>query len=224
MKSRIGLIFSVILLGTVYPAGVFAQTNTPAYIAEMPSVDSVMKAMQASDPDETAARQMAAFMQLKTMIEDLAGPRYYKPGLTPEETKLRQAYYTAYYQISQTKQQYKSFVAMRGYDIDPKFRNELIQKVFPPTFAAEYPKLVAQAKGQNQALHNQAEQIRAQQAAKDQAEGQKAYRKLQEEYEAGRLQMTPALQSPEQRALNRSASSMPPAKLHFLVSRRALIT
>lgn len=159
--------------------------------------------MQASDPDETAAKQMAAFWQLKQMIEDLAGARFYKPGLTPEEAKLRQAYYTAYYQISQSKPQYKSFAAMRGYDVDPKFRNELIQKLFPPAFAAEYPQLVAQAKGQNQALHNQAEQAGAQAAAKQQAEGQKAYNKLQGDYESGKLQTMPAFQSPEQRAMNR---------------------
>ncbi len=39
-----------------------------------------MQAMQAGDADETAARQMGAFWQLKTMIEEIAGPRYYKPG------------------------------------------------------------------------------------------------------------------------------------------------
>jgi hypothetical protein len=149
--------FLIAIFAIVLPVCVPAQNATPAYIAEMPSVDQVMKAMQAGDPDETAARQMGALMQLKTMIEDLAGPRYYKPGLTPEEAKLRQAYYTAYYQISQSKPQYKSFVAMKGYDISPKFRDELIQKCFPPAFAAEYPKLVAQAKSQNQELHARAE-------------------------------------------------------------------
>jgi len=46
----------------------------------MPSVERVMQAMQAGDADETAARQMGAFWQLKTMIEEIAGPRYYKPG------------------------------------------------------------------------------------------------------------------------------------------------
>ena len=149
--------FLIAIFAIVLPVCVPAQNATPAYIAEMLSVDQVMKAMQAGDPDETAARQMGALMQLKTMIEDLAGPRYYKPGLTPEEAKLRQAYYTAYYQISQSKPQYKSFVAMKGYDISPKFRDELIQKCFPPAFAAEYPKLVAQAKSQNQELHARAE-------------------------------------------------------------------
>lgn len=114
MNFRIRAIALLVILFGIYPAGVLAQTTNPSYIAEMPSVDQVMKAMQASDPDETAARQMGAFWQLKTMIEEIAGPRYYKPGLTPEEAKLRQAYYTAYSQISNSKPQYKSFIALRG--------------------------------------------------------------------------------------------------------------
>jgi hypothetical protein len=126
MNSRIGVIAFAVLTTIFHPVTLLAQATNPPYIAEMPSVDRVMKATRASDPDETAARQMGAFLQLKTMIEELAGPRYYRPGLTADEAKLHQAYYTAYYQVSQSKPQYKSFVAMRGYDIDPKFRNELI--------------------------------------------------------------------------------------------------
>ena len=197
-----------IVLAIFSPARLPAQTATPSYIAQMPSVDQVMKAMQASDPDETAARQMAAFTQLKTMIEDLAGPRYFKPGLTPEETKLRQAYYAAYYQITQLKPQYKSFVAMKGYDIDPKFRNELIQKCFPPAFAAEYPKLVVQAKSQNQALHAQAEQNRNRQAAiEQQAQAQKAAPQIQAMIDSGKIRPPTPAMSPEQRALNRCITS-----------------
>lgn len=201
MKLKIALIVSAIPIVALLAATVAAQTSPPSYLAEMPSVERVTQAMQANDPDETAARQMGAFWQLKVMIEEMAGPRYYaKQGLTPEETKLRQAYYTAYYQISQSKPQYKSFVAMRGYDVDPKFRNELIQKLFPPAFASEYAKTMGQAKSQNQAFHNQAEQARAQQAAKEQAEGQKAYNKLQQDYEAGKFKAPP---SPAERAQNR---------------------
>ncbi|MBV9183089.1 MAG: hypothetical protein JO356_17440, partial [Acidobacteria bacterium] len=202
MRLRVGVVVSLAWLATICAPRLVAQTNPPAYVAEMPSVERVMQAMQASDPDEAAAREMGAFWQLKTMIEEMAGPRYYtKPGLTPEEAKLRQAYYAAYYQISQSKQQYKSFTAMRGYDVDPKFRAELIQKVFPPTFAPEYAKITGRAKGQNQAFHNQAEEARAQQAAKEQVEAHKAYNKLQQDYESGKLQQMPALQTPEQRAL-----------------------
>jgi hypothetical protein len=92
MNSRIGVMVLAVLFGTLYPAGLLAQGTNPPYIAEMPSVERVMKAMQASDPDETATRRMGAFTQLETMIEELAGPRSYKPGLTADEAKLRQAY------------------------------------------------------------------------------------------------------------------------------------
>lgn len=210
MNPRTGFVLSVVLLGILCPAHLLAQATNPAYLAEMPSVDRVLQAMQTSDPDETAARQMGALLQLKTMIEDISGPRQFqKGGLTPDENKYRQAYYTAYYQITQLKPQYKSFPAMRGYDLDPKFRNELIQKLFPPTFAAEYPKLMAQGKGQTQVLHTQAEQIRAQQAAKEQAEAQKNYNKLQADYESGKIR---GPQTPAQKALNRCVTAgRPPA-------------
>jgi hypothetical protein len=160
------------VLGSVlFLTKLFAQGNAPAYIAEMPSVDRVMEAMRASDPDETAARQMAAFTHLKNMIEKLAGPRFPKNQLTPEENKLRQTYYTAYWQIAKSKPQYASFNAMRGLDIDIKFRDELIQKCFPPSFAAEYSKLTGQAIAQNKALHDQGAAARAEreQALADQA-------------------------------------------------------
>ena len=108
-------------LGTaLLPAGVFAQGSAPAYLAEMTSTERVMQAMQTSDADETAARQMAAFTHLKNMIEKLAGPRFPKNQLTPEENKLRQAYYTAYWQIAKSKPQYGSFTAMRGLDMDTR--------------------------------------------------------------------------------------------------------
>lgn len=204
MTFRLKMMAGTILLGFLSPARMLAQAANPPYIAEMPSVEAVMRAMQASDPDETAARQMGAFWQLKTMIEEIAGPRYYRPGLTPDEAKLRQAYYTAYFQISNSKQQYKSFVAMRGYDVNPKFRSELIQKLFPPAFAAEYPKLMAQANTQTQAVHNQAEQNRAQQAAQEQAQAQKAMNQAQPAIAAGNIQ--PPMK-PEQRALNRCITS-----------------
>ncbi|HTB91316.1 MAG TPA: hypothetical protein VK728_00705 [Candidatus Sulfotelmatobacter sp.] len=174
-------VVAVTVLGSVlFVTKLFAQGNAPAYLAEMPSVERVMQAMRASDPDETAARQMAAFTHLKNMIEKLAGPRFPKNQLTPEENKLRQAYYTAYWQISKSKPQYGSFNAMHGLDIDIKFRDEVIQKCFPPSFAAEYSKLTGQAIAQNKAFHDQGEaaraereQARADQAAKENPNAQK---------------------------------------------------
>ena len=172
MTTRVvaATLFGVVLCLTK----LFAQGNAPNYVAEMPSVGRVMEAMRTSDPDETAARQMAAFTHLKNMIEKLAGPRFPKNQLTPEENKLRQTYYTAYWQIAKSKPQYGSFNAMRGLDIDIKFRDEVIQRCFPGSFAAEYSKLTGQAVAESKAFHDQGaaaraerEQARADQAAKD---------------------------------------------------------
>jgi hypothetical protein len=172
MTTRVvaATLFGVVLCLTK----LLAQGNAPNYLAEMPSVGRVMEAMRTSDPDETAARQMAAFTHLKNMIEKLAGPRFPKNQLTPEENKLRQTYYTAYWQIAKSKPQYGSFNAMRGLDIDIKFRDEVIQRCFPGSFAAEYSKLTGQSVAENKAFHDQGaaaraerEQARADQAAKD---------------------------------------------------------
>jgi len=168
-------VVAAMLFGAVlFLTRLFAQASAPAYLAEMPSVERVIETMRTSDPDESAARQMAAFTHLKNMIEKLAGPRFPKNQLTPEENKLRQAYYTAYWQIAKSKPQYGSINAMRGLDINIKFRDEVIQTCFPPSFAAEYSKLTGQAIAQNKAFHDQGEaaraereQARANQAAKD---------------------------------------------------------
>ena len=83
MKSKTATVFAILLM-VISAVKTLAQGNPPAYLAEMPSVERVMQAMQTSDPDETAARQMAAFTHLKNMIEKLAGPRFPKNQLTPE--------------------------------------------------------------------------------------------------------------------------------------------
>src|SRR6202790_5634495 len=99
-----------------------AQALNPPYLREMPPVERVLSDQQTADTAETAARQMGALLQLKKMIEDAAGPRFFdrRVGLTPDETRICQDYYTAYYRISQSKDEYKKFTAMKGYDIDRK--------------------------------------------------------------------------------------------------------
>jgi tetratricopeptide (TPR) repeat protein len=131
----------------------FAQTLNPWYLHEMPSVERVMKDTQAADPVETAARQMGAFLQLKKIIEDAAGPRFFSRtnGLTPDELRIRQDYYTAYYQISQSRPEYKALSAMRGYDISPQFRDELFHRYFSAAFLAEYQNANGAANARTQA-------------------------------------------------------------------------
>ena len=157
----------------VFTPGLFAQTTTPPYIAEMPSVDKVMKAMQTGNADESAGRQIAAFWQLQQMILDLAGPRQYqRGGLTPDELKARQAYYTAYYNISHQPTPHSTSVAA-GLSSSPAFRNQLIQQLFPPGFAAEYAGAMARSKQGMAQLHQQAVQAsQAREKAQQQAGNQ----------------------------------------------------
>lgn len=202
IRAVIALLAILLLLAIFRAHAVFGQAQTPAYASEFPSVDRVMKEIQASDPAETAARQMAAFWQLKQMIEDMAGPRYYKPGLAPEEAKLRQAYYTAYYQIMQSKPEYKSFTAMRGYDISPAFRNDLIKRLFPPNFAAEYAKATGQANAQAKALH----QARVD-AENREAENQRRAAEAAQQQQYNAEQTNKPATSKEEREFNRCVES-----------------
>jgi tetratricopeptide (TPR) repeat protein len=139
--------------GALFATLTFAQTLNPWYLHEMPSVERVMKDVQGSDPVETVARQMGAFLQLKKIIEDAAGPRFFSRtnGLTPDELRIRQDYYTAYFQISQSRPEYKVLSAMRGYDISPEFRDELFHRYFSAAFLAEYQNANAAANARTEA-------------------------------------------------------------------------
>jgi hypothetical protein len=130
-----------------------AQALNPPYLREMPPVERVLSDQQTADPTETAARQMGALLQLKKMIEDAAGPRFFdrRVGLTPDETRICQDYYTAYYRVSQSKEEFKKFTAMRGYDIDLQFRDELFKRYFSPAFRAQAENANAAARGRTQA-------------------------------------------------------------------------
>jgi hypothetical protein len=204
MKTSLRTVGAGALLSALLGASVFAQTTDPPYIAEFPAVDKVMKAMETADADETAGRQVAAFWQLQQMILDMAGPRQYqKGGLTADENKVRQGYYAAYYNLSHSGTQ-KSVSVSAGLSSNPAFRNQLIQQLFPPTFAAEYPKLMAQSKQARTQLHQQnVEKAKAQEKI-DQAAAQKALDKAREQFEA---QQREANMGPEAREMRRCVTA-----------------
>jgi hypothetical protein len=96
-------IFSLLLVGTALTpasltarAPLVAQALNPPYLSEMPPVDRVKKAMQVSDPKETALRQVGAFWQLQEIIKALSGHREFR-GFLPDEKKILDAYWTAEY-------------------------------------------------------------------------------------------------------------------------------
>ena len=49
-----------------------AQSLNPGHLNEMPTIDHVKAVIQGSNPQDTAARQAAAFMHLRQIIYDLA--------------------------------------------------------------------------------------------------------------------------------------------------------
>ncbi len=198
--GRMAVLFSAAGAGMVVAPGLRAQTTTPPYIAEMPSVDKVMKAMQTSNPDETAGRRIAAFWQLQQMILDMAGPRQYRRGgLTSDEMKARQAYYTAYYNIlHQGGPRAMHFAA--GPSSSPLFRHQLIQQLFPPGFATQYANAMAQSKQGWAQLHQRVVQAAQAREKVQQQAAQQAGNQLWQRYQA---QQQEAHMDPQTREMRR---------------------
>lgn len=209
MKISLGILAAsavfvgLIAVGLLAP-GVFAQATNPSYIAEFPPVDKVMKAMETGNPDETAGRQVAAFWQLQQMILDMAGPRQYqKGGLTEAENKARQGYYAAYYNLSQ-KGALKPGTGAANLSSNPTFRNQLIQQLFPPAFAAEYAKTMGQSKQAGAQLHQQAVDMAKAKEKADQAKLQKALDEAREKFDA---QQREAHMDPQSREMRRCVTA-----------------
>ncbi|MCB1123485.1 MAG: hypothetical protein KJT03_18170, partial [Verrucomicrobiae bacterium] len=64
----------------------------PAYLDEMPSVEQVKADSQGKDDLDTRARQVGTLLMLRRVVEDMAGSRQYQNQLTPDETRIRNAY------------------------------------------------------------------------------------------------------------------------------------
>jgi hypothetical protein len=92
------VLFAVILLAA--PMSAAAQATNPPYIAQFPTVDRVVKAMEMPDPRESALRKMGALWQLGEVIRQLSGRREFR-GLLPDEAKVLGQYQVAEYYIGQ---------------------------------------------------------------------------------------------------------------------------
>jgi len=90
------VLFAVILLAA--PVSAAAQATNPPYMAQFPSVDKVVKAMEMPDPRESALRKLGALWQLQQVIKQLSGGREFR-GLLPDEAKVLGEYQVAEYYI-----------------------------------------------------------------------------------------------------------------------------
>ena len=141
MPTRLAMLAAVALAACAAAAS--AQTRATA--ANMPSVERVRAEITGATPMETAARQMGAFWQLRRIIETLAGPRFDRGQLAPEENRLRGEDNNAYAQAGQPyaqlqgDQRPKWFQMHSFYETDDKFRDELLDWFVSPALPAEEP-------------------------------------------------------------------------------------
>jgi hypothetical protein len=92
------VLFAMTLLAA--PMSAAAQATNPPYMAQFPTVDKVVKAMEMPDPRESALRKMGALWQLQQVIKQLSGRREFR-GLLPDEAKVLGEYQVAEYYIGQ---------------------------------------------------------------------------------------------------------------------------
>src|SRR5688572_6536907 len=96
LMSRV--LFAAILLAL--PVSAAAQAANPPYMAQFPSVEKVVKAMELPDPRESALRKLGALWQLQQVIKQLSGSREFR-GLLPDEARVLGEYQVAEYYIGQ---------------------------------------------------------------------------------------------------------------------------
>ena len=100
MTNKAAGLGTLILVALSRPSFAAAQATNPPYLSEFPTVERVKKAMQVSDPRETALRQMGALWQLQEIIKALSGHREFR-GFLPDEGRIVGAYGVAQYYIGQ---------------------------------------------------------------------------------------------------------------------------
>ena len=141
MRNTVLLLAALVALPSA--PGLAGQATNPPYLSEMPPVERVLKEIRGATPDETAARQMGTFLQLKGIIQDMASYRYYRNQLTLDEQRLIGMYQAAYGNIAKTSPDYTKYNALKGFDIDPGYRIELLEKYFSASFRAQYGEIDA---------------------------------------------------------------------------------
>ena len=116
------------------------QPMNPPYMKEFPSVDRVMKEIQGSDPKDTMLRQTGAFRQLKQILQDSTGDRWFRNQLTPDETRIYGEYDVAYNTLGK-----QTDFPLGGYGTDRKFQEELFTKFSMTGVRAAYDKANAES-------------------------------------------------------------------------------
>lgn len=112
---------------------------TPAYLNGMPRVEQVLDGVTGGDARETAIRRMAAFHQLRRMIEKASDGRVFSNQLTADETHLMDAYARAVRDIASPFTGDRSIFAERSkLETSEDYRDELLETLFASDWADWY--------------------------------------------------------------------------------------
>ena len=124
---------------------VLAQSASPDYTNDLPSVDRVKAEIKGSDPTDSLARQVAVFTYLQAYIDRIKYNRSYSGPYTPGEQRARGAYSLAAYQTSQdyakthTPDEAKAFERLHGqYEMNSEFYKDWSKRLIGPQSAAAY--------------------------------------------------------------------------------------
>jgi hypothetical protein len=124
---------------------VLAQTASPDYTNDLPSVERVKAEIKGSDPTDTLARQVAVFTYLQAYVQRIKYNRSYSGPFTPGEQRVIAAYSLAAYQMSQdyakthTPDEAKAFERLHGqYEMNSEFYKDWSKRLIGPQSAAAY--------------------------------------------------------------------------------------
>jgi len=118
------------------PSGRIAAALNPPYLNNLPSVETVKKQIQGTDPTDTQERQVAIFNLLVGMIQHHLAADRTRYELTPDEQKVTYAYNLAAYEIedgykkAHSAEEAQAFTRRHGqYEMDAAVRKELNAKL-----------------------------------------------------------------------------------------------
>src|SRR6266481_5309601 len=124
---------------------VLAQTASPDYTSDLPSVERVKAEIKGSDPTDTLARQVAVFTYLQAYVERIKYNRTVRGPYTPGEQRVRAAYSLAAYQMSQdyakshTPAEATAFERLHGqYEMNSDFYKDWSKRLIGKQSAAAY--------------------------------------------------------------------------------------
>ncbi len=126
----------VLVLCVFQASSLLAQRPlNPRYLAEFPTPERILLDIRANDPQETAARQMGALLQLYRIVGDLSDGRVLRNQLTYDEQSLMTSYKLQQREIQEALAD-KTYRSLRGYERDAKFRDELLKRYLSPATQA----------------------------------------------------------------------------------------